>query len=217
MTHKRRIFDITISIFLLLLFSPLILLIVVLMPLESAGPVLCYSYRVGSEFHIFKFYRFRTMKKDYYGILGCKQQANLSLASKVKPLNNQEIFEQNPRKVLIGDTGGFLEKDYKLSIKDNQEHHLNAEKLTRIGSLIFKFHLGWIPQLINILIGDMSFFENAPLTLKEAEKLTDDKSISTLMNTFNHELSRSEVEFTEDVEYSFGAKSYFNEYYFLLN
>jgi len=57
-----RSIDILLSITALLFFSPLILLIAVIIKLESRGPVVYSSPRAGKGFKIFDFYKFRTME-----------------------------------------------------------------------------------------------------------------------------------------------------------
>ena len=49
----------------------------------------------------------------------------------------------------------------------------NDPRITKVGKLIRKFSIDEIPQLINILKGDMSLVGNRPLPIYEAERLTD--------------------------------------------
>ena len=58
----KRLFDIFISLFALIVLSPLYLLIAILIKLESRGPVLYVSIRAGTGYNIFRFYKFRTMR-----------------------------------------------------------------------------------------------------------------------------------------------------------
>jgi len=60
----KRLIDILVSSVVLLLFSPLILLIIIFIKMESKGPVLFEQQRVGKDGRIFSLYKFRSMAKD---------------------------------------------------------------------------------------------------------------------------------------------------------
>ncbi len=60
----KRIFDICGSIFLIILTSPLWLLISILIKIDSSGPIIYRSLRLGRNMRLFKIYKFRTMVKN---------------------------------------------------------------------------------------------------------------------------------------------------------
>ena len=66
----KRIFDIILSLLLLILFSPLILLIAVCIKLDSSGPTFADTpARVGQDGTLFRMYKFRSMVKNAYDLL----------------------------------------------------------------------------------------------------------------------------------------------------
>lgn len=58
---SKRIFDIIISAIMIIALSPLFLLIMIALRIESKGPVFYISKRAGRGYNIFNFYKFRTM------------------------------------------------------------------------------------------------------------------------------------------------------------
>jgi len=60
----KRAFDFVGSLLALLLFSPLFLLIAILIKLDSPGPVFYLARRIGKDGRPFKMYKFRTMVAD---------------------------------------------------------------------------------------------------------------------------------------------------------
>jgi O-antigen biosynthesis protein WbqP len=60
----KRIFDLLVTLGLMLILSPLLLLLVLAVRLTSVGPVLFRSRRVGKNSRFFTMYKFRTMRVD---------------------------------------------------------------------------------------------------------------------------------------------------------
>lgn len=58
----KKVFDITVSITAIILLLPVFLIIAAIVKLESRGPVLYCSPRVGRGYKVFTFYKFRTME-----------------------------------------------------------------------------------------------------------------------------------------------------------
>jgi O-antigen biosynthesis protein WbqP len=61
--HKRA-FDVSLSLLLILLLSPLLLILALLIKATSKGPVVYWSDRVGKNNRIFRMPKFRTMRND---------------------------------------------------------------------------------------------------------------------------------------------------------
>lgn len=91
----KRIIDLTISFWGLLLLSPLWLLIIILIKLDSNGPVLYSQKRIGFNKKLFNMYKFRSMKENSE-----KELKNLSSQNET----NSIMFKLNndPRATKIG-------------------------------------------------------------------------------------------------------------------
>lgn len=143
----KRIFDIVVSSLLILLLCPLFVLVIILIRLESKGPVVYKSKRAGTGYKIFDFYKFRSMITD----------ADKKLAALSKTNNQYAAGE---------DTGGGQKAFVKI---------LNDPRITKVGNILRKTSIDELPQLFNVLKGDMSIVGNRPLPLYEAEQLTSDQ------------------------------------------
>ncbi|MBS7036856.1 sugar transferase [Lactobacillus ruminis] len=109
----KRIFDIVVSLVLIVLLSPLLLVLSILIVLDSKGGVFYRQERVTQYGRKFRIFKFRTMVAD---------------ADKI----------------------------------GTQVTVSNDSRITRVGSVIRKYRLDEIPQLFNILLGDMSFVGTRP-------------------------------------------------------
>lgn len=128
----KRLFDIIISIIMLILMVPIFLLIAILIKNDSEGNVFFYQNRVTQYGKVFKIIKFRTMV-------------------------------QNADKI------GF-----KVTVD-------NDIRITKIGKFLRKYRLDEIPQLINILLGDMSFVGTRPEVEKYVKNYTDEMKATLLM------------------------------------
>ena len=124
----KRLFDLIFSFLLILVLSPFILVIILLIKLTSPGKILYVQERFGQG-KPFRFYKFRSMHQHLSvgKEYGGEQADNL----------RDELWQSNARK------GPFLK------IK-------NDPRVTRIGRFLRRTKLDELPQLYNVLIGDMS-------------------------------------------------------------
>jgi lipopolysaccharide/colanic/teichoic acid biosynthesis glycosyltransferase len=178
------------SLIILILLFPLLLLLVVLIRLESKGPVFCYSYRVGMNYHIFKFYKFRTMYTEDYLLKNQHNHINanqkgLVVSEVIEPLSRELILSLNSDKIRINDTGFVDESKYESMKKDLNPQVINNltndSRLTRVGRWIQNMNLHELPQLFNVLKGDISLIGDRPLPINEAERLVSDELIDHLI------------------------------------
>ncbi|MDB7642130.1 sugar transferase [Ligilactobacillus ruminis] len=109
----KRIFDIVVSLVLIVLLSPLLLVLSILIVLDSEGGVFYRQERVTQYGRKFRIFKFRTMVAD---------------ADKI----------------------------------GTQVTVSNDSRITRVGFVIRKYRLDEIPQLFNILLGDMSLVGTRP-------------------------------------------------------
>lgn len=183
MPWNKRAFDIFFSSLALLLLSPLFLIIALAVRIESKGPVFYYSLRVGTGYNIFRFYKFRSMYTN--------ADARLKDLKHLNQYQNKPETEQKddsePKKqaadkeklLLYADNKVMTEDEYKqyrlqkdgstfIKIKDDP-------RVTKVGKFIRNTSIDELPQLWNVLKGDMSIVGNRPLPMYEAEKLTTDR------------------------------------------
>ena len=123
----KRCVDIIGSSILILLFSPIMVPVALLIKLTSKGPVFFTPQRVGKDGELFKMLKFRSMYM--YEIKGILVHAEKYLQSNPKLM---EAYQKN---------------SYKLK---------NDPRVTPVGKFIRRFSLDEIPQLFNVLVGDMS-------------------------------------------------------------
>lgn len=175
----KRVFDIVFSLTALLLLLPLFLVLAVLIRIESKGKVFYAAKRVGTGYKIFDFYKFRSMYTD-----SDKRINELSKENKYGSHENElmtNIMGEAPIKedtLLLSDESMILEGDFLKLEKGKAENSFkkfkNDPRVTRIGRFIRKTSIDELPQLFNVLKGDMSVVGNRPLPPYEAELLTAD-------------------------------------------
>lgn len=188
----KRAFDIVFSLTALIFLSPLFIIISALIAIESRGPVFYSSKRVGTGYKIFDFYKFRSMSTN--------AAAKLKDISHLNQYNSENAIEETEnhflcdeclknntscRAILYLDEDAvcerlfFSDSDKKGSatfIKIN-----NDPRVTRVGKFIRNTSIDELPQLVNVLIGNMSIVGNRPLPLYEAEKITTDRFASRFL------------------------------------
>lgn len=112
--NVKRLMDIVVSLFFLVLFSPFILIIPLVIKFDSKGSVLYIQERVGYRGRLFRLWKFRSM------IVDAEKESGPVWAEK------------------------------------------NDTRITRIGRIMRKLRLDELPQIYNILKGDMSLVGPRP-------------------------------------------------------
>lgn len=193
----KRAFDILFSSMALLCLSPIFIITAIWIKLEDKGPAFYKSKRVGSNYKVFDFYKFRSMYMDADKRLAeykklnqymefVAEEAVASSATSVNSQNQVSFFKNDDQNIILySDNDSTPENDY-LKVKRHERSNAfikleNDPRITGIGHIIRKYSIDELPQLFNILKGDMSIVGNRPLPVYEAELLTSDEYIQRFM------------------------------------
>ncbi len=176
----KRTFDVVVALSIFLLIFPILLLISIIITLESKGPIFYISKRAGTGYKIFDFYKFRTMYQGAERDLKALMHKNQYAVSNNIPVQHRSSSEDTSDNISTKENS-----TEKLTTKTSE--HPVAEtsnntfvkiykdpRITPFGRFLRKTSLDELPQLINVLKGDMSLVGNRPLPLYEAEQLTTD-------------------------------------------
>jgi lipopolysaccharide/colanic/teichoic acid biosynthesis glycosyltransferase len=202
----KRLFDIIFSGLAIILLSPIFIITALAIRIESPGPILFKSKRVGTNYTIFDFLKFRSMYIDAEDRLkelskdhnqyaeNTEEQENKTITAPLGDQAEQDMIDAGMESMmmigdeeimLVGDDFVMAESDFNKQKKAENENAFvkieNDPRITKVGQFIRKYSIDELPQLFNILKGDMSIVGNRPLPLYEAEKLTVDTSIDRFM------------------------------------
>ena len=187
MPLSKRLFDILTASVALILLSPVLLLVALAIRLESKGKIYYISKRVGRM--PFDFYKLRSMRvgadKELKKLAQEKNQYSSGKQSEID-------FEKPCPRCLERTDGKTCSPILHIGVHTICDHWYNIQKkeidssksafikiaddprITRVGKFIRNTSIDELPQLINVLKGDMSIVGNRPLPLYEAEMLTVD-------------------------------------------
>jgi lipopolysaccharide/colanic/teichoic acid biosynthesis glycosyltransferase len=182
---NKRIFDIIVALIALILVSPVLLIAAIAIRLESKGKFYYLSKRVGTGYQIFDFYKLRSMYSDADKRLKEHLHLNQYSDKRQEPETTDNVASPKPEKriksnmILIHSDGTPLSEEEYFELKKSQSAATfiklqNDPRITKVGRFLRNTSIDELPQLINVLKGDMSIVGNRPLPLYEAEQLTSD-------------------------------------------
>jgi exopolysaccharide biosynthesis polyprenyl glycosylphosphotransferase len=138
----KRSSDLIMSALAIVLLAPLWVLIAILIKLDSKGPVFYTQERVGMDGRLFLLYKFRTMK----------------------PGADSQIHREYQKAFIAGRAEANLGDEQRPTYK------LPADpRITRVGKWLRRTSLDEVPQLLNVLMGDMSVVGPRPPIQYEVE------------------------------------------------
>lgn len=157
--YIKRLFDVIISLFVLIILSPIMLITAILVRIKLGSPVIFKQERLGKDEKIFTLYKFRSMTDEK-------------------------------------DESGKLLPDSK--------------RLTKFGKTLRSLSLDELPQLFNVLKGDMSLIGPRPLLVEYLERYNEEQrhrhdvrpGITGLAQCSGRNLLSWQEKFKLDVEYS---------------
>ncbi|MGB0177058.1 MAG: sugar transferase [Owenweeksia sp.] len=175
----KRIFDIVVAGTALIILMPVLLMVVLALKLESKGPIFYVSKRVGTGYKVFDFYKFRSMYVDAAERLKEVQHLNQYAKQETTDKLRKEYHSLLGSPTLIYKDGTPMSEEEYLELKRKQQAGTfvkiaNDPRVTKVGKFIRNTSIDELPQLLNVLKGDMSIVGNRPLPLYEAEQLTSD-------------------------------------------
>ncbi len=132
----KRCFDFVVSVFLIILISPILLAIAIIVKLDSPGPFFYKQERVGLHGRRFKALKFRTMY-----------------------INADQLQKELEARNEMQDGVLFKMKD--------------DPRITKVGKFLRRSSLDELPQLFNVLLGEMSLVGPRPLPLRDVQKFSE--------------------------------------------
>jgi lipopolysaccharide/colanic/teichoic acid biosynthesis glycosyltransferase len=136
----KRLIDVSLSLALLIIVAPLLLLLWCLVRLTSSGPAFFRQERVGRDMRSFTMLKLRTMYS------GCRDEVHRDYVTRMLSADESAEVEENGLFKLDGDA-----------------------RVTRLGAWLRCTSLDELPQLLNVLRGDMSLVGPRPVLRWEAE------------------------------------------------
>lgn len=141
---SKRTFDVFFASLAILLLAPVFVIVALAIKIDSRGPILFKQIRIGKNGKPFQFYKFRSM---YLG-------------------SDKDEMRKQRYETFIREKKNYDRQPTLTKIIDES-------KITRVGKFIRKTSLDELPQLINVLKGDMSLVGPRPCLPYEWERYED--------------------------------------------
>lgn len=185
---SKRVFDIVFASSVLICIAPLMLIMMLAIRLESKGKVYYVAKRVGRK--TFDFYKLRSMRSGSEELIKklAKDNNQYNKENSVTTISfdtpcpecNKLMKGNSCSPILHIDANKIC--DYWYNNQKNEIEKTNSTfikiandpRITKIGKFIRNTSIDELPQLINVIKGDMSIVGNRPLPVYEAELLTKD-------------------------------------------
>lgn len=135
----KTIFDAIISLLLVILLSPLFLVLIILQKILNPGPIFYISKRLSQFSKPVDLIKFRTMKD--------RATAHLDAAEEFRAMGRMDLVEEYKR-------------DHKVQ---------NDPRITRFGQFLRSTSLDELPQIFNVLKGDLSMVGPRPILPQEVK------------------------------------------------
>ena len=166
----KRLMDLALSLIGLVALAPVMAAIAILIKIDSPGPVLFLQTRIGKKGHPFEILKFRTMT---YGLDDSYHKAFM------RAFVRGEINAENPTAShLSSSQDSCLQRRLQARSDPDQTETVDFKpfqdsQVTRVGRFLRKTSLDELPQMINILRGEMSWVGPRPNVPWEVEEYRD--------------------------------------------
>lgn len=166
----KRLFDFSFATFTTIILSPLLLVIAILSFIFDPGPIFFRQERITRYNTKFRIFKFRTMKRRYNG------------------LSPEQAFERMGKPELA------------TKYRENGDQLPNDPRLTRFGRFLRKTSLDELPQLFNVIRGDISLVGPRALVPEEIEAANAKEhivSVKSGMTGLAQVAGRKDITFSE--------------------
>jgi lipopolysaccharide/colanic/teichoic acid biosynthesis glycosyltransferase len=160
----KRVMDVTLCLLALPVAFPLMLICALLIRIDSPGPVVFVQERIGKGGRRFWMYKFRTMRhslddSSHRAFMKAYVNGQIGGNGDGKDGRFRGVLIESPADVKTG-TNGNGKQVYK---------PIQASQVTRVGRLLRKTSLDELPQIFNVLKGEMSMVGPRPNVSWEVE------------------------------------------------